>query len=175
MDRLLLEAFLGGDRLAFEQWVLLFRKPAVLFALRLTRNLPASEDAVQDAFAWILTHRERIRPEKGLKPLLYTLVRRRCMDWFRTFRRQVSLDELCETAQYEPAAVYTEEDAIWLHQALDRLNPRYGRVLHLLDLEGFTQREAARILGTTEGAVKVLHHRAKRQLRTALREEETVP
>lgn len=172
LDQRLLEAFLGGDQLAFEQWVILHRKSAVLFALRLTQNVAVAEDAVQDAFAWVLIHPERIRPEHGLKPLLYTLVRRRCMDWFRKVSRQVSLDELCETAQYEPEAVYVGEEALWLHQALNRLHPRYGRVLHLLDLEGFTQQEVAQILGTTPGAVKVLHHRAKRRLKAMLEEEE---
>lgn len=166
-----LQSFKEGDMVAFEQLVLSYRRPAVLFALQLTRDLASAEDAVQEAFAWLLVHRDRIRVEKGLKPLLYTLVRRRCVDWFRGARRLIPLDEQVDEAAYEPEAVFPLEDKWALYHALGEMPPRYGRVIHLLDIEGFSQQEAAQILSITKGAVKVMHHRAKKQLRLRLEKE----
>ena len=172
MERELLDAFLGGDQPAFESLVLMYRRPAVLFALRLTRELAAAEDAVQEAFAWLWAHPERIRPGSSFKALLYTLVRRRCMDWFRALRRTVPLEEGMPDARvYAPEAVFARERALALYEALDGIAPRYARVIHLLDIEGFTLRETADILGTTVGAVKTAHHRAKDALRVRLRME----
>lgn len=167
LDQPLLLSFLEGDQQAFEQLVLHYRKSAVLFALRLTRDLPAAEDAVQEAFAWMFAHKERIRSEYGFKPLLFTLVRRRCIDWFRSFRRWVPLDETL-AAQYAPGSVFAQEDVLAMYQALEDIKPSYARILHLLDIEGFSQKEAAEILGMTPGAVKVAHHRAKVQLKKSL-------
>lgn len=175
MDDPLLVAFLEGDLLAFEQLVLMHRKSAVLFALRLTRNLSAAEDAVQEAFAWMLTHAGRIEPAYGFRPLLYTLVRRRCMDWFRSLRRVEPLNERLDTQVYAPEAVFTKEDAIALYAAMEDMKPRHARILYLLDIEGFTQKEAADILGMTPGAVKTAHCRAKELLRHRLQKEGTTP
>ncbi len=171
MEQQWLEVFLGGDQQAFEELVLLYRKPAVLFALRLTHDLSAAEDAVQEAFAWLLMYRHRIRAEKGLKPLLYTLVRRRCMDWFRLWRRWAPLEERAEAAEYAADAAFAQEAKRTLHEALSALRPEDARVIHLLDIEGFTQAEAAAILGRSVGAVKVAHHRAKERLKERLSKE----
>ncbi len=164
----LLVAFLEGDPHAFEQLVALHRRAAVLFALRLTGDLASAEDAVQEAFAWLLLNPGRVRPEMGFKPLLYTLVRRRCMDWFRRFRKWAPLDEAND---YAPETVYLEERKRALHAALSNISPADARVIHLLDIEGFSQKEAAEILGKTPGAVKVSHHRAKERLKHQLIKE----
>ncbi len=174
MEETLLAAYLAGDQLAFSQLVLLYRKPAVLFALRLTRSLPCAEDAVQEAFAWMLTYPNRIKAEYGFKALLYTLVRRRCMDWFRSLRKTVPLDEASGAGVYAPDAVFAFEESQALYKALAGLRPRYARIIHLVDLDGFSQKEAAQILGMTAGALKTAHHRAKEQLRRCMQKEASI-
>jgi RNA polymerase sigma-70 factor (ECF subfamily) len=55
-----------------------------------------------------------------------------------------------------------------LTQALDGLPPELRGVVLLVDLEGFTQREVAGMLGIPEGTVASRLFRARRHLRTAL-------
>lgn len=174
-DQPLTAAFLEGDHRAFEQLVVLYRHSAVLFALRLTRDLSAAEDAVQEAFAYLWIHRERVRADASIKPLLFTLVRRRCMDWFRYWRRQSAFDGNADAADYGPEAVYANERTLALYNALQCLPPPDARVIHLLDIEGFSLREVSAILGKTQGAVKTAHHRAKQRLKRQLIEEDAIP
>lgn len=171
-EQSLLLALLEGDHSAFEKLVALYRRPAVLFALRLTRDTASAEDAVQEAFAYLWVHRGRIRTDASLKPLLFTLVRRRCMDWFRYWHRLTSLDSEVDWDDYAPERVYAQEKALALYDALNNLQPADARLLHLLDLEGFTQREVAVIMGKTEGAIKTAHHRAKERLKQHLKKED---
>ena len=173
MEKELLQAFLQGEEQAFEQLVLLHRKGAVLFALRLTADLAAAEDAVQEAFAWMLCHHQRIDPARGFKPLLYTIIRRRCVDWFRLWRKVEPLD--IQKPQYAPQSVYANETTQALYAAIGHLATNDARIIHLLDIEGFSQKEAAVILGKTPGAVKTQHHRAKQRLKQLLYEEGFVP
>lgn len=60
-----------------------------------------------------------------------------------------------------------------LHEALFSLPPQYRLPLTLTCLEGYTMREAARMLGVPEGTVKARVHRARQQLKELLGEEET--
>ena len=55
-----------------------------------------------------------------------------------------------------------------LTQAVDGLPPELRSVVLLVDVEGFTQREVASMLGVPEGTVASRLFRARRQLRTAL-------
>jgi RNA polymerase sigma-70 factor (ECF subfamily) len=48
--------------------------------------------------------------------------------------------------------------------ALEALSPRARAVLLLVDVLDYSAAEVARVLETTEGNVRVLHHRARRQL-----------
>ena len=174
-DQPLMAAFLEGDHRAFEQLVVLYRHSAVLFALQLTRDLSAAEDAVQEAFAYLWVHRDRIRVDASIKPLLFTLVRRRCMDWFRYWRRLSAYDSNADIADYAPETVYSNERILALYKALQSLSPPDARVIHLLDIEGFSIKEVSAILGKTQGAVKTAHHRAKHRLKQQLIKEDAIP
>jgi RNA polymerase sigma-70 factor (ECF subfamily) len=55
-----------------------------------------------------------------------------------------------------------------LTRALEGLPPELRGVTLLVDVEGFTQREVAAMLGIPEGTVASRLFRARRQLRTAL-------
>ena len=56
--------------------------------------------------------------------------------------------------------------------ALESLPPSQREVVLLHDLEGWRHREIADLLGTSEGAVRVRLHEARRRLRAALGEKE---
>ncbi|MGH7542134.1 MAG: RNA polymerase sigma factor [Gemmatimonadota bacterium] len=60
-------------------------------------------------------------------------------------------------------------DRVTLEKALLTLSPSLREVFLLREVEGFTHREVASLLGIEEGASKVRLHRAKRALRDKLR------
>ena len=58
------------------------------------------------------------------------------------------------------------QDVALLHQALARLRPEDREILVLSRFQEMKYGEIARVLGTTEGAVKVRVHRAMNELKT---------
>ena len=89
-----------------------------------------------------------------------TLLRRR--------RRILPMAQPPESGSDEPPGA----DAA-LQEALFSLPPKYRVPLTLTCLDGYTMREAARMLGVPEGTVKARVHRARQQLKELLGEEET--
>ncbi len=69
----------------------------------------------------------------------------------------------------DPAAtVGAADEARELRAALDRLAPDRRQVLVLRFVDGLTAREIGAVLGRSEGAVRVLQHRALRELASML-------
>ena len=78
-------------------------------------------------------------------------------------------------AAWQPSATPEElfesmESADRIVKALDDLNPELRAVMVLTAVEGFSQREAAQMLGVPEGTVASRVFRARRDLRDALSE-----
>ena len=94
---------------------------------------------------------------------LYRIAQARMADYFRRQRRTATVgldeswpsDEDSPLAQFERSSLHEE-----LRAALSRLTTDQQQVIILKFVEGFSNAEAARILGKTEGAVKSLQHRA---------------
>lgn len=86
------------------------------------------------------------------------------------------LEELGERAGWgsedQDAAVRALERRDCLNQAFARLHPTEREILILRDIEGFTGRETADLLGLGLAAVKSRLHRARLGLLAALRELE---
>jgi RNA polymerase sigma-70 factor (ECF subfamily) len=99
-----------------------------------------------------------------------------------TSRRGVTLDGESEwprrwvrpPARWEldgpEAAVLAQETRVRLRAALAALPPRQRQVVSLRDVQGFTSADVARELELTEGNQRVLLHRGRGTLRTAIGE-----
>lgn len=94
---------------------------------------------------------------------LYRIAQARMADYFRRQGRTATVgldegwpsDEDLPLARVERSSLHEE-----LRAALGRLTIDQQQVIILKFVEGFSNAEAARILGKTEGAVKSLQHRA---------------
>ena len=95
----------------------------------------------------------------------------------RNRRPADSLHRLDEPAgAADPATAVTDADeARAVRRALDRLPPDRRQALVLRFVDGLSAREIGAVLGRSEGAVRVLQHRALRELATALDDGRTPP
>lgn len=83
--------------------------------------------------------------------------------WARRYRMpEAELGEDVADRGGGQSVVASEETCAWLEQTLSGLPPHYRTVLELRFLRGCSIREAAREMGKTEGAVKVMQLRALR-------------
>ena len=144
------------------------------FCHRMTGSQAASEDLVQEAFMRALKYRQTFRGDAEFLPWLYRLARNVCNDYFHKDQRfPITGEDLPEGISQDPSALeqaQQKEQVCLLRQALLRLPVERREVLILSRFEFRHYDEIARLLGCSEGAVKVRVHRAMNQLREIYRE-----
>lgn len=154
-------------------------------ALRLTRNPSEAQDLVQETY--LKAHRffDRFEPGTNIKAWLFTILRNTYINGYRkTLRhgRRVNQDVLSYVA--DPRA---SVEQIWkffpsveemlrcvvhdeVKRALEDLPEDYRDVVLLVDLEDFSYKDTAAIVGCPEGTVMSRLYRGRRMLRKQLEE-----
>lgn len=150
------------DKQTFSEAVQRMERSLYRVAMSYTGNVPDAADAVQEALLRAWRRRDTLRDERYFETWLMRVLINESKTLLRKRRRMLPMAQ-----PPEPGA-----DAA-LHEALFSLPPHYRLPLTLTCLEGYTMREAAHMLGVPEGTVKARVHRARRQLKELLGEEET--
>ncbi len=149
-------------------------------ALRLTRDPAQAEDLVQDTYVRALRYQASYQVGTNMKAWLFAIMRNLFWDRFKGGRPDdVSLDGDGEFALYDtlkdPSAVPEAEvlDGIAAEEvvrAVEKLPELHREVVLLVDVEGFSYKDAAEVLGVPIGTVMSRLHRARRQLQRSLYE-----
>lgn len=130
----------------------------------------AAEDIVQDAFAKALRGLPGFRGGSSLDTWFYRIVVREAQSFrrWRSVRRRwnVALGDDVPAPRVEGPGDPSLRRRI--DDALGRLSRLQREAFALVHLEGLTVREAAEVLGRSEGTVKTHLHRALRKLRANL-------
>jgi RNA polymerase sigma-70 factor (ECF subfamily) len=159
------------------------------FACYLSRDIVLAEDLVQEAFARALSAEKRFVAGSNLKAWLFRILHNVFLDGVRRKRKNpVELRELNDDNEDDDDDTdYSRH--VWLRgdieidrlrklvvddieSALARLSVNARSVI-LLDLEGFTEAEIAKIMDTPIGTVKSRLARARAALRERLQEYAT--
>lgn len=138
---------------------------AYRYALALTHHSEDAEDLVHDA--WLSAQGRWLQPSKRY---LYTAIRHRWIDRARRRSREAVFAEIepDDTAVVDPPSPI---DQVALEAALAELRPREREAVYLMSVEGWTAKEAAKLMDAPRGTVLSLAHRAKRKLTEALKQE----
>ncbi len=162
----LVAAALDGDRRARDELARRTVTRAYRVALRLLDSPEDARDAVQEAYLKAFRHLTSLRGER-FEPWFTKILVNVCLDERRRRRRAVLLP-------LEPHTPVDRDTDFALRslvrRALALLPQRYRAVLVLRDVEAYSTRETAKLLGVEEGAVRVLLLRARRRLAEVLRE-----
>ncbi len=133
-----------------------------------------AEDLTHQVFlsAWqnIHTYREQGYP---FSSWLYQIARNKVIDFYRAKKNESSLDAFDPDAFGEKETV-TERTELslgleHLKKALRGMRPEYQEIIVLRFVEELSLKEVANTLAKTEGAVKLLQHRAIKNLRALLK------
>lgn len=134
-----------------------------------------AEDLVADIFvkAWEKLHTYKSRKNVPFGAWLFRIARHTVIDAYRTHRGFEEVPEtLADTDMFNKATTKVERDDMLriVNSGLDLLPDRYREVLLLSYMADLPHSEIARVLHLTEGAVRILKHRALKKLENVLPE-----
>ncbi len=150
------------DRAKFEQLYLGYRDLMFHLAQGILHNDRDAEDAVHNAFLYLVGHMDRIEDPKCPKTKSYivTIIESKAIDIYRRKKRHTQVP-------LEDAQLGWEPDmsrAGIVARCLAQLPKRYRQVLLLKYSHGYTDRELAQLLHITPANASKLVYRAKQKL-----------
>jgi len=156
-DADLIAAHAAGDPYAFSELVRRHRDRMWAVALRTLRDPEEASDALQEAFISAFRAAASFRAESQVTTWLHRIVVNACLD--RVRRRQARPTvPLPEAGPGEPVAdgdaMSDRETRLVVSEALAALPEEQRVPIVLVDVEGYSVADTARMLGIAEGTVK---------------------
>ncbi len=152
-------------------------------AYRLARNAEDAEDLVQETYLKAYKYYDKFEPGTNLKAWLFKILKNTFINGYRKRQNQPpqsafsDIEESFESLVSDEAGrnSKTPEEEVLdkvldedVQEALSSLSEDYRMVIDLVDLEGFSYKEAASILEVPVGTVMSRLYRGRRMLEQAL-------
>lgn len=167
-DKSLYSSFLEGDIPSFEELVIRHRHSLVYFIMQYVKSYQIAEDIAQEVFAYIYSKPDQYSADYVFKTFLFMLGKRRAIDYIRKESKYqtISLDEAdLRDASSLTDIIFQSHDFAILKEYVNELKLEYRQVIILIDLNGLSLAETAKIMDKSVSAIKVLSHRAKKRLK----------
>ncbi len=171
-DEQLLAAHVAGDPNAFDALFQRHRDRLWAIALRTMRDPEEAADALQEAMISAFRRAASFRGDSRVTTWLHRIVVNACLDRIRrnAVRRGEPLpsdvDRDLGLASTEDITVGIEHEQVRdvVQDALGQISPDQRAALVLVDMEGYSVEEAARMLGCATGTVKSRCSRGRARL-----------
>jgi RNA polymerase sigma-70 factor (ECF subfamily) len=178
-----------GEWEAFETLVNRLEPRVYQLAFRIVRQQQDAEDVTQQTFLSVMENLDKFREEAAVSTWVLRIATNHALQILRKRRgvKMVALEQPVDAGEGYATMPMPEFIAQWkenpedlaqrsevkqvLHDALDELDPKYGIVFVLRDIEGYSTQETAELLDLSVSNVKVRLLRARLQLRERLTQQ----
>lgn len=175
----LLEAAQGGDRRAFSRLVRMHQRRVYACAVQMLGDGGDADDAVQETFMRAWRALSRFDGRSQLSTWLYRVCVNVCLNHIRKRKRHEASDisdPRIPEAQADPAqggsdparALEVRQLQARISTALAGLSESLRTTVKMVLVQGMPQKEAAEVLGCSEGTIAWRIHEARRRLRLSL-------
>ncbi len=167
-ETVLVNGCIANDRIAQRQLYDRYKTAMYTLAYRLTGDFDDANDVLQDAFLEVFKNIKQFRQQSTLGAWIKTILIRKA---YRK-RQKIRYLDLVEELPTEAASTnwYDENsNAEHLEAAIVSLSEGFRTVFVLVEVEGYTHREVAEMLGIAEGTSKSQLFYAKKKLREKLK------
>jgi len=174
-DSFYIEKTLDGDLNAFGQLIQKHERYAFTLAFRILKNQEDAEEAAQDSFMKVYASLKSFEGKSKFTTWLYKIVYHEALGRLRKSKTSlIDLNEIIHTK--ETTSDYLngidqlqfQERKLIIKNALQILKPIEAAVLTLFYLEEQSIKEIEKITDLTESHIKILLHRGRKNLLSAL-------
>jgi RNA polymerase sigma factor (sigma-70 family) len=138
------------------------------FFLKLTRDRDASQDLTQNLFYRLIKYKNSYKSDLSVQSWIYQMARNLHIDYFNEEKRSDAVFMKTETYPvdiHENSDGFAEEDYERLDQAFSELTEEQKEIIVMSRYQGLKYEEISKITSKSVPAIKVVIHRAIKQLR----------
>jgi len=185
-DAILIKAFQGGDKAAFDELVLKHQHKLFNLCYRFLGDYQEANDSAQETFIKVYRSLKRFRFESTFSTWLYRIAVNTCKNRlksgeYRWKKNTVPLDNPVSPGRSSSIAgiqgeirspateLENKERMRLIQEAISALPPEQKEAVTLRDIEGFSYEEIVEITGASPGTIKSRIARARLELRNRLR------
>jgi RNA polymerase sigma-70 factor, ECF subfamily len=166
-DEALMLEFQGGSRAAFEELFARYRKPLYGFFGRRLNNPERTEDLVQETFLAVIRAASRYEARASVRTYLYGIA----LKLLAVERRKFLTSSRSGQSAPEPRIDGTPERALWVRQALEKLDGPEREILMLREYEQLSYSDIAELLRIPVNTVRSRLFRSRLALKSYLESE----
>ena len=131
----------------------------------------AAEDLMQQAYVELLAGNARFDKRSSLKTFVFSVIQNLARSRFRRLASRLRLVQQYAATEIETSSEVseqTEDSGLW--RAVKDLPARQRDIIELVFCRDLTIEEASKVMGVTTGTGRVHYDRAKKALRTKLKD-----